>query len=177
MLSDLIRKDVSSEAEPNLVLCLVRLVDSSIGTPTTKLPLWIPRSTSSHSPSFSFSFPGIYIWRVLVGFKVKSVRALLVTVSNHIVTAVGTYVIDTKPTSTNRFLDYSARLALEFSPWLPQAYFRSSVPRVASSHSISAGKRKDRSVSVLIQSQKATLLCQMAPTAGAERLLKLRVSW
>ena len=39
VLSDLIRKDVSSEAEPNLVLCLVRLVDSSIGTPTTKLPL------------------------------------------------------------------------------------------------------------------------------------------
>ena len=36
MLSDLIRKDVCSEAEPNLVLCLVKLVDSLIGTPATK---------------------------------------------------------------------------------------------------------------------------------------------
>ena len=118
MLSDLIRKDVRSEAEPNLVLCLVKLVDSSIGTPATKKSSLFefqdpPRVTLLRS---TLAFPGSISGEYLVGFKVKSVRALLVTVSNHIVTPVGTCIIDTKPTSTNRFLGYSARLALEFPP-------------------------------------------------------------
>ena len=56
------------------------------------------------------------IWRVPVGFKVKSVGTLLVTVSNYTVTSVeGSYTIDIKLASTNCFFDYSARLALEFS--------------------------------------------------------------
>ena len=59
--------------------------------------------------------PAPNIWRVLVGFKVKSVRTLLVAVSNYTVTSVeGSYTIDIKLASTNCFFDYSARLALEF---------------------------------------------------------------